>query len=72
MLSSTNMRVQEIADKLDFENQFNFTRAFKRVSGIAPTEYRATCLQRADFARGSGRDGRRIDLDNAADTGYIV
>jgi AraC-like DNA-binding protein/mannose-6-phosphate isomerase-like protein (cupin superfamily) len=50
MLSSTNLRVLEIADKLGFENQFNFTRAFKRVSGLAPTEYRATCLQRADFA----------------------
>jgi AraC-like DNA-binding protein len=50
MLSSTNMRVLEIADKLGFENQFNFTRAFKRVSGMAPTEYRSTCLQRADFA----------------------
>jgi AraC-like DNA-binding protein len=52
MLSSTNMRVLEIADKLGFENQFNFTRAFKRVSGLAPTEYRASCLQRADFAAG--------------------
>jgi transcriptional regulator GlxA family with amidase domain len=49
MLSSTNLRVQEIADKLGYENQFNFARAFKRVSGISPTEYRATCLQRADF-----------------------
>jgi AraC-like DNA-binding protein len=49
MLSSTNLRVQEIADKLGYENQFNFARAFKRVSGMAPTEYRATCLQRPDF-----------------------
>ena len=50
MLSSTNLRVHEIADKLGYENQFNFARAFKRVSGMAPTEYRATCLQRPDFA----------------------
>ena len=50
MLSSTNLRVQEIADKLGFENQFGFARAFRRVSGMSPTEYRATCLQRADFA----------------------
>jgi AraC-like DNA-binding protein len=53
MLSSTNLRVQEIADKLGYENQFNFARAFKRVAGMPPTEYRATCLQRADFAAGT-------------------
>jgi AraC-like DNA-binding protein len=49
MLSSTNLRVQEIADKLGYVNQFNFTRAFRRVSGMSPSSYRATCLQRADF-----------------------
>ena len=49
MLSSTNLHVQEIADKLGYGNQFGFARAFKRVCGMSPTEYRATCLQRADF-----------------------
>jgi AraC-like DNA-binding protein len=49
MLSSTNLRVQEIADKLGYENQFNFARAFKRESGMTPTEYRAIRLQRPDF-----------------------
>ena len=49
MLSSTNLRIQEIAEKLGFENQFNFARAFKREAGMAPSEYRSTCLQRADF-----------------------
>ena len=53
MLSSTNLRVQEIADKLGYVNQFNFARAFRRASGMSPSGYRATCLQRADFA-GSG------------------
>jgi len=50
MLSSTNLRVQEIAYKLGYENQFGFARAFRRVSGMSPSQYRATCLQRADFA----------------------
>jgi AraC-like DNA-binding protein len=50
MLSSTNLRVQEIADKLGYRNQFGFARAFRRVSGMSPSQYRATCLQRADFA----------------------
>jgi len=49
MLSSTNLRVQEIADKLGYANQFNFTRTFKRLADMSPTEYRARCLQRADF-----------------------
>lgn len=49
MLSSSNLQVQEISGKLSFANPFNFTRAFKRVSGLSPTEYRARCLQRADF-----------------------
>ncbi len=52
MLSSTNLRVGEIADKLGYENQFSFARAFRRVSGMSPTLYRATCLQGADFAAG--------------------
>jgi AraC-like DNA-binding protein len=52
MLSSTNLRIQEIADKLGYGNQFNFTRAFRRIAGMTPSSYRATCLQRADFATG--------------------
>lgn len=50
MLSSTNLRVQEIADKLGYENQFNFARAFKRATAMSPSAYRVLCLQRADFA----------------------
>ncbi|HOX47828.1 MAG TPA: AraC family transcriptional regulator [Spirochaetia bacterium] len=50
MLSSTNLRVGEIAEKLGYENQFGFSRAFARVAGLAPSAYRASCLQRADFA----------------------
>ena len=49
MLSSTNLRVQEIADKLGYENQFSFARAFARSAGMSPTQYRAACLQRVDF-----------------------
>jgi transcriptional regulator GlxA family with amidase domain len=49
MLSSTNLRIREISDMLGYENQFGFARAFRRVSGMSPTRYRATCLQRSDF-----------------------
>jgi AraC-like DNA-binding protein len=49
MLSSTNLRIKEIADKLGYGNQFAFARAFRRVSGMSPTRYRAACLPSADF-----------------------
>ncbi|MGA2547097.1 MAG: AraC family transcriptional regulator [Rectinemataceae bacterium] len=61
MLSSTNLRVQEIADKLGYENQFSFARAFKRVSGMPPTRFRAACIQRADFAAGSPSPAPAVD-----------
>ncbi|NNM53849.1 MAG: AraC family transcriptional regulator [Spirochaetales bacterium] len=50
MLSSTNLRIQEIADKLGFSNQFNFTRTFKRYTQQSPSIFRSQCLQRADFS----------------------
>ena len=49
MLSSTNLHISEISDKLGFGDQFAFARAFKRVSGLSPSQYRAMCLQRVDF-----------------------
>ena len=51
MLSSTNLRIHEIADKLGFESQFSFTRTFKRHTQLSPSEFRAQCLQRADFTQ---------------------
>ncbi|HOX11299.1 MAG TPA: AraC family transcriptional regulator [Spirochaetia bacterium] len=50
MLSSTNLGIGTISEKLGYENQFGFSRAFKNVVGFSPTEYRARCLQKADFA----------------------
>jgi AraC-like DNA-binding protein len=64
MLSSTELRVGQIAEKLGYESQFNFTRAFKRISGMSPTDYRATfgggdnglhMRHRAPNPRGIGR-----------------
>jgi AraC-like DNA-binding protein/mannose-6-phosphate isomerase-like protein (cupin superfamily) len=50
MLASTNIRIGEISDKLGFENQFNFSRAFKREAGLSPSEYRARCLRKDSIA----------------------
>jgi len=49
MLSSTNLAIQVISQKLGYASQFGFSRAFKNIAGISPSEYRARCLQKADF-----------------------
>jgi AraC-like DNA-binding protein/mannose-6-phosphate isomerase-like protein (cupin superfamily) len=50
MLSSTNLSISVISEKLGYASQFGFSRAFKIVVGLSPSEYRARCLQKADFA----------------------
>lgn len=40
MLDFTNMHIKEIAAQLDFEDQFYFSRVFRKVMGISPLEYR--------------------------------
>lgn len=49
MLSSTNLSISDISEKLGYASQFGFSRAFKSVAGLSPSEYRARCLQKADF-----------------------
>ncbi len=49
MLSSTNLSVGDISEKLGFASQFGFSRTFKSVAGLSPSDYRARCLQKADF-----------------------
>jgi AraC-like DNA-binding protein len=49
MLLSTNLHIGEIADRLGFESQFSFSRAFRRSTGISPTDYRERFLQKVDF-----------------------
>ena len=40
MVSNTNLLVNDIAKKMSFENQFHFSRIFKKCTGLSPTEYR--------------------------------
>jgi len=49
MLSSTNLSVSAISEKLGYASQFGFSRAFKSVAGLSPSVYRAMCLQKVDF-----------------------
>jgi AraC-like DNA-binding protein len=40
LLTSTDLRVSEIAARVGYESEFSFSRAFKRMRGVAPTSYR--------------------------------
>ena len=50
MLMSTDKSVGEISAWFGFENQFHFSRIFKKCTGMSPVEYRKTYLQIADFS----------------------
>lgn len=39
MMSEGNLRIYEIADSLGFESAFYFSKVFKKVEGISPTDY---------------------------------
>jgi AraC-like DNA-binding protein len=49
LLISTNKRISEIASWFGFENQFHFSRVFKRYTGISPLGYRRIYMQTVDF-----------------------
>lgn len=40
-LINSSSTVSEIADEFSFENQFHFSRVFKKCTGLAPSSYRA-------------------------------
>lgn len=42
LLKNTDMTVQEIASRLNFANQSFFGKYFKHLTGLSPTEFRAT------------------------------
>lgn len=44
LLESTDLTVQNISEKLGFNNAYYFTRTFKNTFGISPTEYRKRTL----------------------------
>ncbi len=49
LLMSSDKTVGEISDWFGFENQFHFSRIFRKCTGMSPLEYRKTYLQVVDF-----------------------
>lgn len=46
MLSDTNKSISQIAGELGFSDNHNFTRTYKKCTGLTPTEYRNAYSQR--------------------------
>lgn len=40
LLKDGNLKIYEVADRLGFESAFYFSKVFKRVTGVAPKDYR--------------------------------
>lgn len=51
MLSDTNQSIAEIAAALGFTDSHNFCRAYKRATGLTPTQYRNAFAKRMLFHR---------------------
>ena len=49
LLISSDKKVGDISDYFGFENQFHFSRVFKKCTGLSPAEYRRIYLQKADL-----------------------
>jgi AraC family transcriptional regulator len=45
LLVRTNYPLKQIADLTGFENQYHFSRLFKKIHGICPSQYRKNSLQ---------------------------
>jgi AraC-like DNA-binding protein len=49
LLVSTDRAIGDISAWFGFENQFHFSRVFRKCTGMSPVEYRRTYVQTVDF-----------------------
>ena len=40
LIKATDLQIQEIGERVGYEDQLNFSRIFKKYEGVSPTEYR--------------------------------
>jgi two-component system response regulator YesN len=46
LLAQGDLKIYEVADRLGFENSFYFSKVFKKVEGISPSQYQQHLLRR--------------------------
>ena len=56
MLSSTSQTIQEISDRLGFQNQSHFGTFFRRYTGKNPSAYRKSDSRLVDYAEDKGNE----------------
>jgi transcriptional regulator GlxA family with amidase domain len=52
----TERSIREIAERFGFENQFHFSRVFKKCTGLSPSTYRKYYIQHVDLLPPSSMD----------------
>lgn len=63
-LTSSSMSVGAVSEFFGFENQFHYSRVFKRCTGLSPQHYRKRFLQLVDFSGPTGGQQHSL-LDRA-------
>lgn len=48
LLSQTDLRISEIADKIGYDDSFYFSRLFKKINGKSPKAYRTTMKEKKE------------------------
>jgi len=43
LLRTTDLKVYEVAERVGYQNQYHFSRVFKRMTGLTPGEFRSSC-----------------------------
>jgi len=64
LFDSTSLNVKEVAAALGYDDPFYFSRTFKAVNQVAPSEYRALPEELKNSIRGAGRSGVVPDLED--------
>ena len=65
LLHDTNLRIGEVARRSGYEDIFYFSKLFKRRTGLAPAEFRHSCLRLGNKKRSPRRIAGSAERDNA-------
>jgi transcriptional regulator GlxA family with amidase domain len=66
LLCETNLSVKEVAGKLGYDDPFYFSRVFKSVNRLAPSDYRAEQRKTAHLTK---EDGENVNVSSEHDSG---